>query len=130
VGRSKLRLKEKMNTRTLSFFAADQQTSETLNGAFFSCSLGAIEESRHVSLMIRTNSLSWVQRWMCRINESIISHQSFIITFQQKDAMKLHEHQLSLWFAIQTSWSTTTTIIYASGGKEKKNLHRLTYTCL
>jgi hypothetical protein len=61
VGRSKLRLKEKMNTRTLSFFAADQQTSDTLNGAFFSCSLGAIEESRHVSLMIRTNSLSWVQ---------------------------------------------------------------------
>jgi hypothetical protein len=60
-------------------------------GLSFSCSLGAIEESRHVSLMIRTNSLSWVQGWMCRMNQSIISHQSFIITFQQKDAMKLHQ---------------------------------------
>jgi hypothetical protein len=35
VGRSKLRSKEKMKTRTLSFFAADQQTSDTKWGFLF-----------------------------------------------------------------------------------------------
>jgi hypothetical protein len=66
----------------------------TLNGAFFSCSLGAIEESRHVSLMIRTNSLSWVQRWMCRINQSFLT-KLLLLPLSKK----------MQWNFISTSWA-------------------------
>lgn len=94
VCRSKLRLKEKMNTPTLSRSLLLISRLVTLNGASFSCSLGGIEESRHVSLMIRTNSLSWVQPWMCRINQSFLTNL-LLLPFRKK----------MQWNFISTSWA-------------------------